>query len=171
MPKRNLGLASLLAAMALLVMAGGSCGNGMVAEAGSPRPGSSGRGGLAGPTVDLVLPPTARLGEAVPITVRLRNTSSQPVNLELPGRPVAFDVVVTGTDGTDVWRRLHNRVTGSALLMLRLGPGESRDFATEWPQVDNQGRPVPAGSYNVQGMLPVGSTRLVTASRELLLVP
>lgn len=122
------------------------------------------------PSVQLVLPPKVRLGDTVTITLRVRNDGSRPLDLELPGRPVAFDIVVLGPDGAEVWRRLHNFVTGSALMLLRLEPGEVREFTAQWAQVDNDGRPVAPGSYHVRGVLPVQNQRLTTAPRELVIV-
>ena len=123
------------------------------------------------PSVELVLPPKVRLGDPVAITLRVRNDGSRPLDLELPGRPVAFDVVVLGPDGAEVWRRLRNFVTGSALMLLRLEPGAVREFTAQWDQVDNDGRPVPPGRYSVRGVLPVQNRRVTTAARDLVITP
>ena len=120
------------------------------------------------PTIELVLPPRVHRGDRVAIVLRVRNDGSQPLNLELPGRPVAFDVIIRGRDGAEVWRRLRNTMTGSALMLLRLKPGQVREFSAQWAQVDNDGRPVAPGSYSVRGVLPVQKGRLTTAARELI---
>ena len=121
------------------------------------------------PTVELVLPPQVHLGDTVAVTLRLRNDGSQPLDLELPGRPVAFDVIILRPDGAEVWRRLRNMVTGSALMLLRLKPGEVREFTAQWAQVDNDGRRVAPGSYSVRGVLLVQKSRLTTAARQLVI--
>jgi intracellular proteinase inhibitor BsuPI len=130
-------------------------------------------GGASGsrcqPTVELVLPPKVRLGDPVAITLEVRNDGSQALDLELPGRPVAFDIIILGPDGTEVWRRLHHAMTGSALMLLRLKPGESREFTAEWAQVDNHGRRVPPGRYLVRGVLPAQMGRLMTKDHELVI--
>jgi hypothetical protein len=121
------------------------------------------------PTIELVLPPQVHLGDRVMIALRVRNDGSRLLNLELPGRPVAFDVIIRGPDGAEVWRRLRNTITGSALMLLRLKPGQVREFSAQWAQVDNDGRPVAPGSYSVRGVLPAQEGRLTTAVRELII--
>jgi hypothetical protein len=129
----------------------------------------SASGSCCQPTVELVLPPKVRLGDTVAIALEVRNDGSQALDLELPGRPVAFDIIILGPDGTEVWRRLHNTMTGSALMLLRLKPGESRKFTAEWGQVDNYGRMVAPGRYRVRGVLPAQTGRLMTVDRELII--
>lgn len=121
------------------------------------------------PTVELEVPSKVRLGDTVEITLRLRNDRPDPLDLQLSGRPVAFDIVITGPGGQEVWRRLHHVMVTSALMLLRLEPGQSREFTARWPQQDNQGRPVPPGRYTVQGALPTGSRPLTSAPRDLLI--
>lgn len=121
------------------------------------------------PTIELVLPPRVRLGDTVAIALEVRNDGSQALDLELPGRPVAFDIVILGPDGTEVWRRLHNSVAGSALMLLRLNPGERREFTAKWGQVDNHGRRVKPGRYLVRGVLPAQTGRLTTVDRDLVI--
>lgn len=130
------------------------------------------RGGkltVSQPSVKLVLPPEVRLGDTVAITLRVRNHGSRPLELQLPGRPAAFDIVVTGPDGAEIWRRLHGAVTASALMLVQLAPGESRDFTVDWVQVDNAGRQVGPGTYSVRGILPLQKRRLTTATTELII--
>lgn len=120
-------------------------------------------------SLELVLPSHAHVGDSVPITLRLRNQGDHDLDLQLPGRPVAFDVVIVAPDGAEVWRRLRDGGTGSALMLLHLAPGESQDFTTHWTQVDNAGRRVVAGSYHVRGLLPLAQGGLSTAARELVI--
>lgn len=119
--------------------------------------------------VELVVSPDVRLGDTVAITLRVRNEGTEPVELQLPGRPVAFDVVIVGPDGGEVWRRLRGAVTGSALMLVQLAPGAVRDFTVRWAQVDNNGRPVAPGRYKVLGILPIQPRRLTTAAHELVI--
>jgi hypothetical protein len=119
------------------------------------------------PAVELLLVPRVDLGAAVEITLRLRNDGKRPIDLELPGRPVAFDVTILRPDGTQVWRRLARGVVSSALMLVRLAPGETRDFRVQWDQVDNAGRPVGPGSYTVRGVLPTDKGGLTTPPRHL----
>jgi Intracellular proteinase inhibitor len=119
--------------------------------------------------VELLMESSADLGVPVSITLRLRNDGTGPIDLELPGRPVAFDITIFRPDGTQVWRRLARGVVGSALMLVRLAPGEIRDFTVGWDQVDNAGRPVGPGRYTVRGVLPTDKGVLSTPLRDLLI--
>lgn len=123
------------------------------------------------PTVELLLVPKVGLGDTVEITLRLRNDGSRPIDLQLPGRPVAFDISILRADNTQVWRRLNRSVVSSALMLLRLPPGGTKDFVVQWTQVDNAGRPVGPGSYIVHGILPTQAGPLAAISRDLLIEP
>lgn len=85
----------------------------------------------------------------------LENRGDTPVEVELTGRPIAFDLVVLATDGSEVWRRLEGVAVDLILQPRTLGPGEALDFTDTWPQHDDQGRQVSPGTYRVQGILPV----------------
>lgn len=123
------------------------------------------------PAVELFLPQKVGVGDTVEITLRLRNDGSTPLDLQLPGRPVAFDIIVQGPDGTEVWRRLAKSVVSSALMLLRLPPGGARDFVVQWGQVSNDGHRVVPGKYRVQGILPTEAGRLTATPRDLLIEP
>lgn len=158
-------------------------GTALIALCMAPAPCPADRSWLAGsvegsgtmqaisPAVELLLPPKVGVGDSVEITLRLRNDGSRPLDLQLPGRPVAFDIIVLSPDGTEVWRRLARSVVGSALMLLRLPPGGSKDFVVEWGQVSNDGHRVGPGRYRVQGILPTAGGRLATPPRDLLIEP
>jgi hypothetical protein len=121
------------------------------------------------PVVELLVPPKVGLGDTVEITLRLRNDGSRSLDLQLPGRPVAFDIIILGPDGTEVWRRLAQGMVSSALMLLRLPPGEARDFVAHWDQVGNDGRRAAPGTYRVQGILPTDKGVWSTQPRQLLI--
>jgi hypothetical protein len=127
--------------------------------------------GVTQPTVELLAPSTVQAGDTVEIVLRIRNDGERPMDVELSGRPVGFDVVIAGPDGKEVWRRLSQGAVGAALMLLTLQPGEARDFPVRWPQHDSAGRPVAPGRYIIQGILPMGDRRVTTASRGLLIEP
>jgi hypothetical protein len=102
----------------------------------------------------LTVPPGVRLGDSVPIVLRLVNAADTAAEVALQGRPVAFDVVVTRADGSPVWRRLAGEVVSAILQLRRLGPGEGLDFQASWDQRTYAGEPVPAGDYLVTGVIP-----------------
>jgi hypothetical protein len=99
------------------------------------------------------LPPGAHAGEPVPIVLRLTNRTEQPLTLALQGRPLAFDVTVTGPDDTIVWRRLEGAVVQSILAVRTLAPAESLTFEAVWDGRRRDGSPAPPGRYLVAGKL------------------
>jgi hypothetical protein len=101
----------------------------------------------------LEVPDTVRLGEPVPIRLKLVNPSDRAADVALQGRPTAFDVIVSGPTGM-VWRRLEREVVAAILQLRRLGPKDSLVLESEWDQRDRSGVPVPPGEYTVTGELP-----------------
>lgn len=123
------------------------------------------------PTVELIAPARVHAGDTVDIVLRVRNDGPAPLTLELSGRPVGFDVIVTNPDGKEVWRRLAGGAVGAALMLLTLQPGESRDFTARWPLVDLNGNAVTPGRYTLRGILPMTGRRLATPERDLVVDP
>lgn len=123
------------------------------------------------PTVELVAPARAHAGDTVDIVLRVRNDLQQPMTLELSGRPVGFDVIVTDAGGEEIWRRLAGGAVGAALMLLTLQPGEARDFSARWLLVDQAGQEVPPGRYTLRGTLPLTGRKLTTPDRELIIEP
>jgi hypothetical protein len=105
-------------------------------------------------TLDIVLPDTVRVGEVVPIVLRLTNTSEKSITVYLGGRPVAFDIIVSRRDGTPVWRRLEGAVIPAILQVRQLAPGEVLEFRDSWSQRTSQGQSSGPGEYLVTGVLP-----------------
>jgi hypothetical protein len=127
---------------------------------------------LTSMTLEIVLPPKVRMGEAVPITLRLTNTSRQPVTAYLQGRPVAFDVIVSRRDSVVVWRRLEGAVVTAVLQVRTLAPGEVVEFSDSWSQQSNLGKSVGPGEYLVTGVLPTDPpAELRTAPMPLRILP
>ena len=99
------------------------------------------------------LPPSVHAGEPVPVVLRLTNRTEQPLTLVLQGRPLAFDVTVTGPDGAIIWRRLEGMVVQSMLAVRTLAPAESLTFEATWNGRRPDGSPAPPGRYLVAGKL------------------
>lgn len=117
--------------------------------------------------VELILPTSVHAGDTVAITLRATNAGSAPVDLVLPGRPTAFDIVVTNRAGAQVWRRLRGADVAAALGVRTLQPGDTLELTDRWTQVDNVGGPVAPGTYYVHGYLPAEGQPLTTATHEL----
>jgi hypothetical protein len=120
----------------------------------------------------VVVPDSVRVGEPVPIVLRLTNTADRPHTLYLLGRPLAFDVTVRRKDRTIVWRRLEGQVVSAILAVRQLEPGGALEFEEVWRQVSNDGQPVSPGEYSVTGALPTDRpTPLETSPASVRIVP
>lgn len=118
------------------------------------------------------VPDSVRAGEPVPITLRIRNRTGDPVQLHLLGRTIAFDIVVTREDGTPVWRRLEGQSVQSILQLRTLAPGETLELSDRWDQRGRGGAAVPPGLYHVHGELPTDEPEpLRTPPAPLLILP
>jgi hypothetical protein len=127
---------------------------------------------VASMTLHIELPPMVQAGEAVPITLRLTNTSGEPVTAYLQGRPVAFDIIVSRRDNSVVWRRLEGAVVSAVLHVRTLAPGEVHQFGDTWYQQSNLGKSVGPGEYLVTGVLPTDPpAELRTQSVPLRILP
>jgi hypothetical protein len=103
--------------------------------------------------VTIKAPATVEAGAAIPITMRIENTSSEPLELYLHGREATYDFIVTSSGGDTVWRRLEGQVVQAILRVEFLAPGEALELHDRWNQRDNGGKRVAPGSYFVRGAL------------------
>jgi hypothetical protein len=127
---------------------------------------------LGSMTLDIVVPACVRVGEGVPITLRLTNADQRAADVYLQGRPAAFDIVITRRDGTPVWRRLEGAVVPAVLQVRSLAPGAVLEFHDTWPQRTNRGAAVGPGDYLVTGVLPTDPpAELRTRPARLRILP
>jgi hypothetical protein len=122
-------------------------------------------------TASLETRPEARAGESVLFVIRLRNESPNRVDLYLRGREIAFDLVLTDSDGHETWSRLHDQVVEAILRIEQLDPGQSIELRHTWNQQDNMGKAVRPGEYNVRGIVPTDSSPIRTPPRRIRLLP
>jgi len=113
----------------------------------------------------VVVPASARSGESVLVTLRLTNTSDRSVTLYLTGRTITFDIVVAGSDGQVVWRRLDHVTTQQIVHVKALAPGETLEFQDRWRAA------APPGTYTVTGVIPTDREPLRTAPAHLRIAP
>jgi hypothetical protein len=97
--------------------------------------------------LSLSVPSSARVGERVPVVLRIRNVSDRPVEAHFVGRTIVFDIVVTSVAGAVAWRRLGEGAGQSILQIKTLAAGETMEWRDHWT-------PRAAGHYRVQGLLP-----------------
>jgi len=113
---------------------------------------------VTNPSVDslrreLRIPPQARVGSTVPITLRVENVGDRPIDLYLRGRAIAFDVIVRRPDGEVVWRRLEHEIIPAILRLETLAPRQVLELHTDWSLETNAGSPLTPGSYVLEGLL------------------
>lgn len=101
----------------------------------------------------LEVPDRVRVGEAVPVTLHLENTSGRALELYLLGRSLTFDVVVTRADGSVVWRRLEGEIIPAVLRLEVLGVGQRLEARAQWDQRTATGESVGPGVYTLQGQV------------------
>ena len=115
--------------------------------------------------VTVTVSDSVRRGEAVLVTLRLTNTSDKRVTLYLTGRTITFDVVVAGSDGQVVWRRLDHVTTQQIVHVKALAPGETLELRDRWRAA------APPGNYTVTGVIPTDRAPLRTAPAHLRVAP
>jgi hypothetical protein len=127
---------------------------------------------VTGVRVSLVAPDTVARGAKVPISIRVSNTTSAPLDLYLRGRDIAFDITVTDSTRAEVWRRLEGETVLAIIQIKTLGPGETLELSDAWDQRTKGGTPVAAGVYAVRGsVLTDGSSSLVSNAASLVIKP
>jgi hypothetical protein len=110
-------------------------------------------------------------GEPVPVVLRVENVSGRTLDLYLRGRTIAFDIVVTDTDGRVVWRRLEGEVIPAILRIETLEAGAALELEASWDQRSSAGEPAVAGLYRVHGELLTEADPLVTPAVPLRVEP
>jgi Intracellular proteinase inhibitor len=121
--------------------------------------------------LELEVPGEVPVGSPVPIVLRLVNEGAA-VDVMLQGRPVAFDILVTRPDGTEVWRRLAGATIPMILQVKPMAPGEIVEWRDRWDQRSSSGGPAGADEYRVVAVLPTDPPgELRSAPRTLRLTP
>ena len=114
----------------------------------------------------LFAPDTVRRGEAVLFTMRVENTGTRAVDLELRGREPTLSVTVVDQRQREVWRSAADPVPAS-LLLLTVNPGAPIETSILWDQRDSSGSPVRAGNYLAEATLLTDGPVLPSASCRL----
>ena len=119
--------------------------------------------------LELVLPSSVRLGEAVPFTLRVQNLTARPLDLYLRGRESTFDVVVARR-GDVVWRRLEGEIIPAIVHVRALAPGASFELTAEWDQRTREGTLVSPGEYTAKGLLIGEGNPLTTTTQAFRII-
>lgn len=117
-----------------------------------------------GDSVEVILsaPSFARVGDAVPISVVVRNNSTRPIDLHLTGRDIAFDIIIERADSSIVWRRLAGTAVQQILQLKPLAPDESFTLSDHWSASET-------GEYRVRAQLPTDAAPLVAEPVRLVI--
>ncbi len=121
--------------------------------------------------IEIVAPYEIAAGSRVPITLKLTNATTRPIRLYLMGREIAFDFIVTGSDGSVVWRRLEGQAVPAILRIELVEPAGVLELEDVWDQRTNEGRPVDPGSYSIRGLIPTDAEPLTTEPVSLRIHP
>lgn len=107
--------------------------------------------------VVIEMPAEVSVGEAVPLTLKIKNISAQ--SIVLGHAHPAYNFIITRPNGTEVWR--HTIGILDIMLSTPVLPGEELNFTAEWDQRELRwdehhspvkGDLVPPGTYWVQGI-------------------
>lgn len=110
-------------------------------------------------------------GEPIPFRLVLRNRGLDPIQVELGGEPITYDLLVTREeDGAVVWRRMEGYATEDILQIVTVPPGDSVAFADVWSSIGNDRQWVSPGRYRLRGILPVVGVPQGWATEERTMV-
>jgi hypothetical protein len=117
----------------------------------------------------LAAPDEARSGEVIRFRLTVRNARRGTIDQPLGGQP-PHDFIVSRPDGAALWRWSKGQVVQDVLEMRTLRPGQELVFEAEWNQRDDEGRPLPPGTYEVRAVLKTDPPqRLETPPKRLVI--
>lgn len=103
--------------------------------------------------VSISAPEAAGVGDAVPITLVVRNNRDRQIELHLTGVDIAYDIVVAGPDSSIIWRRLPEARVEGPPHSKTLAPRAAFILTDFW-------RPPAPGDYVIGASLPTDSIPL-----------
>ncbi|MGH7909209.1 MAG: BsuPI-related putative proteinase inhibitor [Thermodesulfobacteriota bacterium] len=95
--------------------------------------------------------PSYKLKEPIIMTLTVTNKSKETFHYSFRSSQV-YDFVVK-EDNKEIWRWSTDKVFAQVIIEFTLAPGKSESFEESWEQVDNEGKNVSAGKYQVIGIL------------------
>lgn len=102
-------------------------------------------------------------GEPIRLNLIATNKTDDTIKLTFPSSQ-RYDFVVKSQGGEEVWRWSKDRMFAMMLYEEELKPKDCLVYKETWNQLNNQGKPVPLGRYEIIGVLkthPVGLSRSV----------
>jgi hypothetical protein len=97
----------------------------------------------------------------------LKNVSSADLQLEVLRNIPSQDFEITDADGKVVWNsEAHSTIVQLAMNQsVTLEAGRFWEFRVEWDQTDNQGIPLPRGTYSVRARMEVNEHSIYSTKR------
>ena len=106
--------------------------------------------------------PSYKLKEPIIMTLTVTNKSKETFHYSFRSSQV-YDFIVR-EDNKEIWRWLADMVFAQVITEFTLAPGKSESFEEIWEQIDNEGKNVSTGKYQVIGIL---ATRPERSSRPV----
>lgn len=94
-----------------------------------------------------------KLGQPLPLTLKLRNVTDKPVELTLLKRPAHDFIVTTEYGRKEVWRFSSGQAVFETSEEHRLVPLEELRFTAEWDQYDSEGQLISPGYYCIEAFV------------------
>lgn len=87
-----------------------------------------------------------------PVRMLLAKVNVTPTSMQLTYKTgQRYDFIVTYND-REIWKWSREKFFTLAIEQVTLDPGQNETAREVWNQVDNEGRPVPPGSYRLEGV-------------------
>ena len=90
--------------------------------------------------------------EAVMITFKIKNEGNGTVTLNFDSGQQS-EIIIKDKDKNIVWRLSNNRTYIQAQTTITINAGDTKTFIEQWDQTDDNGSPVPLGSYLIEAAL------------------
>lgn len=109
------------------------------------------------------------LGKPVQLVLELKNLTDETLKLEFSSGK-QYDFEVHDFNNQLVWNWSHGHVFIQSYTTITLGPKEQIKFTPDWDQKDNNGNQVPAGTYQVTGLIPTLGPEIVDSQSKSLTI-
>jgi hypothetical protein len=109
------------------------------------------------------------LGTPVRLVLELKNLTGETLTLNF-STGKQYDFAVHNADSQIVWKWSQGKAFTQAFTTISLAPKEQIKFTPVWDQKDNGGNQVPAGKYQITGLIPTLGPEIVENQTKSLLI-
>lgn len=117
----------------------------------------------------LAAPDTAATGDSLRLTLTMTNTAEAMLEVEIAAAP-AFRMRAVDAAGDEVWESTGGEAVQEVMEIRTLDPGESLIASAVWALRDTAGRPLPAGTYHVEGAFALNPPHTCGAEKVRVIV-